>query len=288
MTSESAEERKRKRLEAWRKRREQNDTAAAPAPLAPLVKVSLSLNAVKKDTARKSKKKVIPSPKPVNPFGGVDDDDDESVEDRPKRGKLSLGLGFSLDDQEDKDNGEERSPPSKRRKGRWDAGSPDASAEGKNQATNTSTSVNDTLDKFMDKLQAGALGNVATQVSEATGTEMLSIDVGGSMMRVPKLKQVQPSPLSGGVITPEQLAKLSSGQNISKAKQADPDAFYTPSDWESDGHAVEVSKQVAMWPWWCVVVNHYLMLDKLCFTYLNRPKQMTKKKRKLVELSLKP
>ena len=96
----------------------------------------------------------------------------------------------------------------------------------------------------MDKLQAGALGSVVTQVSEVTGTEMLSIDVGGSMMRVPKLKQTAAPPpsISGGVITPEELAKLSSGARTS-TKPKDPDSLYTPSDWESDqgGTASEVS-----------------------------------------------
>jgi hypothetical protein len=200
---------------------------------------------VKKDSIRK--KKTTPAPKPINPFGAVDDDDDSEEEGPKKQGKLSLGLGFSLNDD---DGDEETTRPSKRRKGRWDAGPSGEVTESKPTKPRSTPSkpfhtlVGDTLDKFMDKLQAGALGSVATQISEASGTEMLSIDVGGSMMRVPKLKQPQPSPVSGGIITSEQLAKLSSAKNVSKSKQANPDALYTHSDWESDaagGGASEVS-----------------------------------------------
>jgi ATP-dependent RNA helicase DDX46/PRP5 len=60
------------------------------------------------------------------------------------------------------------------------------------------------------------------------------------MMRVPKINS-EKRPLSGGVITSEQIAKLdgisSSKQKLSKNKQADPDALYTPSDWESDAYS---------------------------------------------------
>ena len=92
------------------------------------------------------------------------------------------------------------------------------------------------------------MGNVATQLSDKNGAEMLSIDVGGSMMRVPKLskKVPQPSPVSGGVINAEQLAKLTSSSRVSAAKVANPDALYTASDWESDpqtGSSSEVSDQ---------------------------------------------
>lgn len=256
MTSEeeTAAERKRKRLEAWKRRRQQAApaaAAAAPPPPPPPMKVSLSLNVSSKQPTRK--KKIVPPPpppKPINPFGSVDDDEeDEDSEDEGKKTNLSLGLGFSLKDEVDERAEEQR--PIKRRKGRWDSGPGEqlnltensAGKEKSQRSAECSTSIGDTLEKFMDKLQAGALGSVVTQVSEASGTEMLSIDVGGSMMRVPKLKQAQPSPVSGGVITPEQLAKMSA--TISSAKNSkDPEALYAPSDWESDDHrggASEVS-----------------------------------------------
>ncbi|KAG7347024.1 ATP-dependent RNA helicase RhlE [Nitzschia inconspicua] len=270
-TEESAEERKRKRLEAWRKRQQQsqNNSSAAPS-----VKVSLSLGL---SAAKKLKKKEPSSRKPAiplpsNPFGDVDDDenddgdeDDDSVE-RGKKGKLSVGLGFHLlEEKREKpsysstttgsisNETQQEQPRKRQRKGRWDAAPAptptiDAPMEVENLSSNGNenngeAAVGDALDTFMDKLQAGALGSVTTQVS-TEGTELLTIDVGGSMMRVTKLTKQQAAPLtiSGGVITSEQIAKLtvasssptSSKEKLSKNKQANPEAFYTASDWESD------------------------------------------------------
>jgi ATP-dependent RNA helicase DDX46/PRP5 len=232
MTEDSAAERKRKRLEAWKRRRQEQEVPPPPPPPPPppkpVVKVSLSLSSKRK---RDTNKPIVPTKKPINPFETIDDDDDdEDDEEDGKRGKLSLGLGFTLADNESsatKVEDEADDPPSKRRKrGRWD------SKEKKNIPIG-----GDALEKFMEKLEAGALGSVTTQVSETSGAEILSIDVGGSMMRVPKLKNTSttPPPLSGGVITADQLAKM--GNNTTKkssSKQDNPDAIYTASDWESD------------------------------------------------------
>jgi len=277
---EAAAERKRKRLEAWRKRAASNTTNApvpVPTPL-PTIKVSMSLNskARKKLKLEKIKNKVSNSSKtarPLNPFGAVDDDDDDGDRDgeysdgdeRKKQGK-KMGLGFMTFSESniekkvemDTDNtskaGEKtKEPPAKRRrKGRWDSSGPKSEPAASTLQEEGTVSkeeekaVRDALDKFMDKLEAGALGSVVTQVGvsgDGIGKEMLSIDVGGSMMRVPKLfqnKTPQPSPLSGGVITSDQIAKLSTANSnptktikLSKAKQANPEALYTPSDWES-------------------------------------------------------
>ena len=243
MTNEdSAAERKRKRLEEWKRRRQQ--AAPAPSPLPPpAVKVSLSFNNVSSKPVKKQKITPLVT-KPINPFGSVDDDDhdDDSEDDAPK-GKLSLGLGFSLTDT---NNPPEERP---RRRGRWDSKEKNASSSSSSYPKPTeepSAALGDSLEKFMDKLQAGALGSVVTQVSEVTGTEMLSIDVGGSMMRVPKLKQaiapLPPPTISGGVITPEELAKLSSSAS---SKPKDPDSLYTPSDWESDDHQGGATSEVS-------------------------------------------
>ena len=75
--------------------------------------------------------------------------------------------------------------------------------------------VVDVLDKFMGKLVAGAVGSVTIQVKvsesdkDRDDIEMLSIDVGGSVSRSAENK------------------------TLSKAKVANSEAFYTPSDWES-------------------------------------------------------
>ena len=260
--AEAAAERKRKRLEAWRKRqqlaKQQQQTttpnvipAPVPPPPPPAVKVSLSLSskATKKLKSKQKKKKTIkaaqtPS-RPLNPFGMVDDDDidgdDNDSDDEGNRGRKKMGLGFmsfsdvTADTRENDDNPE---PAAKRRrKGRWDAaGTPAAPiSEG-------DTNVGDALDKFMDKLEAGALGSVTTQVK---GEKTLSIDVSGSMMRASKLLPTHSpktpiTPISGGIITSDEIAKLSAvtskpskKNNLSKAKQENPDALYTASDWES-------------------------------------------------------
>mmetsp|Transcript_2111 Transcript_2111/g.3775 ORF Transcript_2111/g.3775 Transcript_2111/m.3775 type:complete len:652 (+) Transcript_2111:10-1965(+) len=295
-TEDSAAERKRKRLEAWKLRRQQQQqqpTAPPPPPPVPAVKVSLSLNA-KKLLKHKKKKEtpsnsnnnntVVGSKATFNPFGAVDDDDDDDDDDensdnegrRGMKGKLSLGLGFSLYDDDDQQESKsavatstakntpttspdkDGEPPKKRRrKGRWDAGpttdkqTPAAApAAADNSGGEGSNLVaGDALDKFMEKLEAGALGSVATQVSGASGTDVLSIDVGGSLMRVSRIQQQPPkkpqlSPLSGGVITSEQIAKLTGASSsntkqpsISQNKQANPEALYTHSDWESDAQS---------------------------------------------------
>lgn len=255
MDAEAAE-RKRKRLEAWKRRRQQTETPAAPPPPPPkpVVKVSLSLaGASKKKKKRNDIKKNSQSfstsstkiKKRVNPFGNIDDDDDDdSDQEGAKRGKLSLGLGFTLTNEStnEKEDDNEESPPTKRRKkGRWDKQSSPEKKSSKPAATMSHKAVGDALDKFMEKLEAGAMGSVTTQVTESTsGSEILSIDVGASMMRAPNLKkqsiqqQQQPHPVSGGVITADQLAKM---VPVSKAKEENPDAFYTASDWESDVQA---------------------------------------------------
>lgn len=248
---ESAAERKRKRLEAWRKRQQQSQ---ASTPSAPAVKVSLSLGL----SAAKKLKKKEPSRKPailppVNPFGDIDDDENDDGDDDDSVGKGrkfrgAVGLGFDLlvdqGEQQTSSAGSETKEPARKRqrKGRWDAAptpSKETPANVSSNGSNNEAAVEDALDSFMDKLQAGTMGNVTTQVS-TEGEELLTIDVGGSMMRLPKLaKQSDSQPISGGVITSEQIAKMTSNESSSndkpsKNKQANPEAFYTASDWESD------------------------------------------------------
>mmetsp|Transcript_29380 Transcript_29380/g.29846 ORF Transcript_29380/g.29846 Transcript_29380/m.29846 type:complete len:608 (+) Transcript_29380:63-1886(+) len=293
-------ERKRKRLEAWRKRQQNaqqlqqtannnNEIPLSFTPKTPVVKITLATKKLKQNKKKKNavEKAALSQPfRPLNPFGTVDDDSDdygdESNEEynfegegrRKKReGKIGLGFMTFLEDNKDlytghkdKNNGSSNSDlrtametktnitktegektverPTKRRrkKGRWDKSFPSEKGHDRREEEKA---VGDALDKFMEKLDAGALGSVATQirVSDTDKTEMLSIDVGGSMMRVPKLfnKNLQPSPISGKIITSEQIENLSLSSSsastkitkLSKTKQVNPEALYTPSDWES-------------------------------------------------------
>ena len=218
----AATERKRKRLEAWRKKQH------AQATPAPAVKVSLSLGATVKKT--KMKKRPLAPPKPLNAF--ADDEETEDTEQHTTK-RSSRAMGFDLDNDDDDDHHSdtwgddtermESPPPTKRRKNRWDdkaSGSPTSKEK---------SGLDDALDAFMDKLQAGAMGSVATQDSEVNIS--LSIDVGGSMMRASKSSSSKPTtPVSGGVITSEQLEQLGGKRKDST------DALYTHSDWESDAH----------------------------------------------------
>lgn len=247
------DERKRLRLEAWRRRQQQT---------APTVKVSLSLSVpAKKDT--KQKRFIVATKKnksAVNPFG--DDQDDVKEVERKDDGKrkVTRAMGFDLDDDEDDGttgvnddtwgvgddergvrplppqppvvaNQEEATLPSRKRRkvSRWD------NAPNPNQSSTTilDTNLDDALDKFMEKLQAGAMGNVVTQ--ETIDETTLSIDVGGSMMRVPSLA-IQPkpvTPVSGGAITAEELTQMKTIKPI-KPKKEPTEALYSPNDWESD------------------------------------------------------
>jgi hypothetical protein len=263
-SNDSAAERKRKRLEAWRRRQQESG-----APQAPEVKVSIALgNAVKKENVRRKKSRFVSSraPPPIrNPFGEdfEEDESDGVLESKKMRGPL---LVFAVPENESilvvEDSNVE--PPSKRRKGsRWDTAPASSTSSTTTvsevnmslplgtpttDSSSSSPRVDDALDKFMERLEAGALGSVATQLDGATGTEMLSIDVGGSIMRLPKLQQFappQPSPVSGGTITSEQISKLTTKSpkpNASHHSSMDPDALYTGSDWESDAQMGETSE----------------------------------------------
>ena len=201
-----AAERKRKRLEAWRQR--QIDNAPTPTPV---IKVSLSLGI--KTMTKRTKLKPKTNLSLVNhPFGDSDDNNDNDEEKRPRK-----AMGFNLDDDKEDgtaDNEEQQQPLKKRR--RWDA-----------QPTN----IGDALDKFMENLVAD--GAVAIQDAN------LKINASGSMMRPTVDNPI--TPISGGVITQEQLEHLT-GRSTVTTKANDPDALYSVSDWESDAHANSTSE----------------------------------------------
>lgn len=216
--AESAAEKRKKRLEAWRRRQQQQNVSSPPTP--PAVKVSLSFGKMKKKKQTQEKPKVILPL--VNPFG-EDNDDTERRKGR-KPGEFDLEMKDMM--KEGTTETETVKRPSKRRKkgSRWD-NAPDP------PATSTDDGVSDALDSFMERLEDGALGSIATQQPKAT----LSVNVAGSMMRLPKAAPQggQTTPLSGGIITPEQLELMSR----KKKKPKPADALYTPSDWESDSNA---------------------------------------------------
>jgi hypothetical protein len=205
----SAEERKRLRLEKWKRKQEQ------PAP-----KVSLSLGIAKISVAKK-KKPVAKKKNLSNAFLDIDNDDDsdegDTRQDENLRRKRPLDLMGDSDD--------EPEAPSKRAKSssRWDNRPSQAAS------AHQTTSGKDALDHFMEKLEAGALGNVTA--ADESGGNTFSVTVSGSMMRSGVQK---PHPVSGGVITAQGIEQLQQKPEPENGGATSDSPLYNPNDWLSD------------------------------------------------------
>ena len=190
----TAEERKRKRLLAWKKKQEQQQQK--PKSEQPKLSLSLSIGASKKKKVAKPKKA-----KRINPFDEDDGDNDSNYQDTKKRKRP-----------EDLMAEEEPSPgPSKRPRGvrRWDSAPP--------------KQEKDVLDQFMDKLEAGADATVTLESSKA---ESLSINVGGSMM----LKKNPVGTPKSNVITAEEILGKANTATAYDAKDWLSDAMDTDDE----------------------------------------------------------
>ena len=197
------DERKRKRLEAWRRKRQQEQAQ---------VTVSLSLPKTKK------RRKQQPTVK-ANPFGGADSSDDEDAPLHHDANTINDNPDPKLPDMDEivadsntsanKKNNSKQAPSNnkkKKRANRWD-----------NQGTTTTVvetiaahetenyDDDDALDQFMDKLEAGAMGEVVLKDGAIT------IDVGGSALRGDTTSSSKPS-----------------------TQQQQQQPVYQPSDWLSD------------------------------------------------------
>jgi hypothetical protein len=213
-TELSAEERKRLRLEKWKRKQEQ------PAP-----KVSLSLGITRSSIAKK-KKPVAKKKNLSNAFLDIDNDDDSDEggtrEDEKSRRKRPLDLNLMGDSDDEPDV----EAPSKRAKtsSRWDNRPSQAAS------AHQTTSGKDALDHFMEKLEAGALGNVTA--ADESGGNAFSVTVSGSMMRSGVQK---PHPVSGGVITAQGIEQLQQPKSEPENGAAVTDSpLYNPNDWLSD------------------------------------------------------
>jgi hypothetical protein len=237
----TAEERKRKRLEAWRNRQ----TAAAPPPTpAPKVSVSLSFGGLKKKNSKPSVYPQEPRRKMSNPFFADDEQSGDEIEDESRRNKPKLLTLETIQQQQQQQQQQPRDsePPKKRGKksrGRWD----------KAPTTAPHVSLEDALDSFMSKLEAGAAGNVTSlRRGQEQEEPILKINVSGSMVPRKKSLSSPPNPVSGGVITPEELERLSGKKRKTvdletDAMEVDEDGpRYTQSDWESEASKSEVSQ----------------------------------------------
>jgi hypothetical protein len=205
--SDSAEEKKRKRLEAWRRKQQQQpqsaaneQTSAVPLQIAPVTRVALSLSfsshAPKSNiTAGKTSRPKVSAPAADSFFDADDEDSADENQLRPMRPLLDLQQA------EDSEVQQPSPPTKKRRKGaRWDQ----KVLEDNNQSAGNEP---DALDQFMDQLQSG---------TNIVRTQELNINVSGSM------------------IVPTSTTGSSAGILVTDGPK------YTPNDWMSDtGSATE-------------------------------------------------
>ena len=259
---EAAAERKRKRLEAWRKRQEQKAASARQAeeskPTKPKIKLSFG---AKLGSIGKSKKKRGTSTRTSSASmrnvlnDGPEEEEGGGTLNEPK--VASTLSGFKADElistkkrtlEENKTETNPSSSSSRRKRNRWDVSNEESTKEKSNTQMEDGE---DGLDKFMNELQAGAMGNVQL-VQQRDGVD-LSINVSGSMiqsnLRNQEMKNtgssssMVPTPTSGGVITPEELEKLSQKSKPKKHESRKEDgALYGPSDWESEKEGASASE----------------------------------------------
>jgi len=222
----AALESKRKRLEAWRKRQGETTKSESAKPK-PKISLSLSVGVKKR---KKTKR-------PLG-FGGFDDGDDNHEEKKSIDFlDMSMSMNIGKDDVPQGAEGSSLPPPAKKKR-RWGA-SESAPLDANKSFTNGAKDQEDDLDKFMDDLNAGAMGKVVVQ---QTKEDVLSIDVSGSMLRHVAMPGAGASnsatPISGGVITPEELAKLTGEKEKGKPGRKEDGAYYGPSDWDTSASEV--------------------------------------------------
>lgn len=240
----SAQERKKKRLEAWRKRQEEKAKQESSEPSKP--KVTLSLGGAATKVSKK--KKVVKST-----FRAFDQEDES---DEEKKSSMVEILKFQDLDESDGKNkrrwgsniGKEEDTSPAKKKRRWGT----SEEHDNDQKKDEKVTDQDDLDKFMLELTSGAMGQVAIPDGNKEGV----VDVSGSMLRQRHNgnKSDTIEPLSGNSITPEELAKLMSSSKTSTSNRSQEDSFYGPSDWETS--ASEVSLLFSNYD--CIGVIEYL------------------------------
>ena len=206
----AAEEKKRKRLLAWKRKQEQQQQQAQQKVQ---TKVSLSFSlghSKKKKTQQDSSKQKI---KIVNPFDmDGEDGEDDAVDNSSWQGRKRKRPEELMEEQAP-------SVPTKRAKGsrRWDSV--------------PKVPEKDALDHFMEKLGAGATGMVNIKDGETKeGDGTISVHVGTSMMTTKSNSSKTTSVPVKNVITAEELLE----QNRKTEDTGPITPKYGPKDWLSD------------------------------------------------------
>ena len=242
----AAAERKRKRLEAWRKRQKEKEEEVVPPKKKVTMSLGLSLKRKKADVSNsdnnnnnKPKKKKKKRTIEFSDFNEEDKPDKsfkthQEMEEELNTTATTATNTTTISKEKSSTTSNSSAGNNRKKRNRWDATpKPLETVEKQKEAGS-----GDALDSFMEKLEAGAMGSVAMQ----NKLEVLKVDVGGSMMNLPSKKTPMASPLTGGVITAEDLARINQS-----SKQKD-GAIFTASDWESDNvnNDIESSSEVSL------------------------------------------
>ena len=232
-TEAEAAELKRKRLDAWKKRLQEQQQRSSEAPASSAVSLLKPQSEPRNDGPaariglgfslkgnKKNGKRNYGFPKLNEPAASIWGSDDEGdAQPKRNRGDLNDGLNTkpsirnTASTERDSEDGQ-----LKQKRNRWDSNPFDEAGQSRNPLVTMSTAQSsvlptpsisevDALDQFMDHLSAGAMGSVAIQDSS------LLIDVGGSMMR-----------MDAGGTRPK----------LPQQQHDRPNAIYGPSDWESE------------------------------------------------------
>ena len=258
----SAQERKKRRLEAWRKRQEEKAKQESSEPSKPKVTLSIGGTKVAK------KKKTVKSK-----FLAFSQDDESEEEKKTSTVEILKFDDLDASDGKNKrrwglDSGKEEDPSPTKKKRRWGT----AEENEKEKKQDEKVPDQDDLDKFMLELTSGAMGHVIIPEDNKDGV----VDVSGSMLRQrnPPNKTDVIKPVSGTSITPEELAKLMSSSKSSATNRRQEDSFYGPSDWETS--ASEVSLFFSN----IIVLTVWINSNIIPFRIISiRLKRMTKKKK---------
>lgn len=194
------------------------------------VSISLMSNSMNKKKKLKKSKKNSNSNNNINPIGFHDDNDDsQNNQDQTLRtNKINDDFFLPLvGDKNDKDtnniSNKRKAEDDKqiinntqKKKRRWDVTNSNENDSHIDVNNKGEEAEDDDLDKFMNQLEAGALGAVAVQNADLDIAENTIAHVNNKGMLDVNLS-------SGGVITPEILAKLTSSSNTQTTDESNND-----------------------------------------------------------------
>lgn len=189
-TEESLAERKRKRLEAWKLRRQQAaskshvTSTSQTAPIVKPVKLQLSLKSRRPNSGRGP----VVTSQPIKALDFADDDEDEESDLRndAKRQRTLLETDFLTGSKKSRDAKDK----SHRRRGKWDVSGPNATGR---ESEGNKGQVADSLDKFMQELNHASGKTTSVQAMDMDGSLHTPSSNHGPSRSVNDNKQLPPT-----------------------------------------------------------------------------------------------